>query len=241
MLQAGVHFGHKTARRHPKMEPFIFGERSGIHIINLDKTVQVAKRVADNIRDMASRGATILFVGTKKQARDLVKQYAEACNMPYVNNRWLGGTFTNFSEVSKQIRRYHELKEMRDSGAMARKYTKKEALKFEREIEELEEKVGGIQNLKRLPDAVFIVDVKKEKTALREAKSKEVPIIALMDTNVNPDDIDFGIPSNDDAVKTLEMMISLMAEAIKEGQANPAQPQQATAEKADKVVEAAAN
>ncbi|MFH1047009.1 MAG: 30S ribosomal protein S2 [Patescibacteria group bacterium] len=240
LLQAGVHFGHKTTRRYPKMEPYIFGERSGIHIIDLDKTLSMLKKTVDSVRDMAARGSTILFVGTKKQAKDLVKKYAEQCNMPYVTNRWLGGTFTNFSEVSKQIRRYHDLKDMRDTGALARKYTKKEALQFEREIEELEDKIGGIANMKRLPDAVFIVDVKKEKTALTESLGREIPVIALMDTNVNPDFITYGIPSNDDSVKTLDMMIGTISAAIKEGQANPIQPKQPVANEAKaKVVEAA--
>jgi len=242
MLQAGVHFGHKTARRHPKMEPFIFGERSGIHIIDLDKTIQMMKKTTGDIRDMVARGATILFVGTKKQARDVVRKYADECNMPYVTNRWLGGMFTNFIEVSKLVRRYHELKEEQDSGAMARKYTKKEQLKFSREIEDLESKVGGIKDMKKLPDAVFILDCKKEKTALRESKTKGIPVIALLDTNVNPEDIDFGIPSNDDAVKTIEMMVSLVAEAIKEGQANPIiDKPAAAAENVPRVVEAATN
>ncbi|MEA3248990.1 MAG: 30S ribosomal protein S2 [Patescibacteria group bacterium] len=221
MLQAGVHFGHKTSRRHPKMEPFIFGERSGIHIIDLDKTLSTMKSTLDAVRDMAARGATILFVGTKKQAAGVVRKHADASGMPHITNRWLGGTFTNFSEVSGLIRRYHELKEMQDSGALARKYTKKEQLRFSREIEDLEQKVGGIKDMKRLPDAIFIVDCKKEKTALREAKSKGVPVIALLDTNVNPNDIAHGIPSNDDALKTIEMMVGLVAEAIKEGKANP--------------------
>ncbi|MBU0625679.1 30S ribosomal protein S2 [Patescibacteria group bacterium] len=221
MLQAGVHFGHKTARRHPKMEPFIFGERSGVHIIDLDKTMSMIRKTVETIQDMAARGAVILFVGTKKQARELISKYADDCGMPYVNNRWLGGTFTNFNEVGGLVRRYHELKEMQTSGAMARKYTKKEQLRFTREIDELEIKVGGIKNMKRLPDAVFILDCQKEKTALREAQAKEIPVIALLDTNVNPEDITHGIPSNDDAVKTIEMMIGLVAAAIKEGQAHP--------------------
>lgn len=238
MLQAGVHFGHKTSRRHPKMEPYIFGERSGIHIIDLDKTLSTMKGTLDSVRDMAARGAMILFVGTKKQAAGVVRKYAEGCSMPYVNERWLGGTFTNWSEVSGLVRRYHDLKEKQESGALARKYTKKEQLLFSREIEELESKVGGIKDMKRLPDAVFIVDCKKEKTALREAKTKGVPVIALLDTNVNPDDIAYGIPSNDDAVKTIEMMVRLVAEAIKEGQANPVKaqpiPVKQTVEKAEK-------
>jgi len=222
LLQAGVHFGHKTARRYPKMEPNIFGERSGIHIIDLDKTLAAMKSVLDSVRDMSARGATILFVGTKKQAAGIVRKYAEECGMPFVVERWLGGTFTNWSEVSSLVRRYQDLKEKHESGAFARRYTKKEQLLFSRELEDLEGKVGGIKDMKRLPDAVFIIDCKKEKTALREARTRGVPVIALLDTNVNPEDITYGIPSNDDAVKTIEMMVRLVAEAIKEGKANPA-------------------
>ncbi|MFC1638931.1 30S ribosomal protein S2, partial [Patescibacteria group bacterium] len=205
------------------MKPFIFGERSGIHIIDLDKTMSMMQRTLDQVRDLAARNATILFVGTKKQAAETVRKYAEACDSPFVTNRWLGGTFTNWSEVSNLVRRYHRLKEDKDSGALARKYTKKEQLKFSRELEELEGKVGGIKDMKRLPDAVFIVDCKKEKTAVRESRTKGIPIIALMDTNVNPEHVAYGIPSNDDAVKTIDMMVRLVSEAIAEGKANPVQ------------------
>ncbi|MFH2062769.1 MAG: 30S ribosomal protein S2 [bacterium] len=221
LLQAGVHFGHKTARRHPKMKPYIFGERSGINIIDLDRTLSMTKAVLGKLQEIVSRGGTVLFVGTKKQVSETVRRNAEECGMPYVTNRWLGGTFTNFSEVSGQIRRYHDLKDKQESGVLARKYTKKEQVVFLREIEELERKVGGIKNMKKLPDAIIIIDTKKEKTALREANSVGVPVFALLDTNVNPDDIAYGIPANDDAVKTVNMFVKLFADAIKEGQAHP--------------------
>ncbi|HCC21878.1 TPA: 30S ribosomal protein S2 [Candidatus Uhrbacteria bacterium] len=221
LLQAGVHFGHKTVRRHPKMMPYIFGERGGINIIDLDKTLSMTKTTLVRLQEIAARGGTVLFVGTKKQVSDTVRHEAESCGMPYVTNRWLGGTFTNFSEVSKQIRRYHDLKDKKESGVLARKYTKKEQVVFLREIDELEKKVGGISNMRRLPEAIIIIDCKKEKTALRESKIVNVPVFALLDTNVNPDDINYGIPANDDAVKTVNMMVHLFAEAIKAGQAHP--------------------
>ncbi|PIY63360.1 30S ribosomal protein S2 [Candidatus Uhrbacteria bacterium CG_4_10_14_0_8_um_filter_58_22] len=221
LLQAGVHFGHKTARRHPKMMPYIFGERGGINIIDLDRTLSMAKTALGRLQEIAARGGTILFVGTKKQVSDTVRREAEGCGMPYVTNRWLGGTFTNFSEVSNQIRRHHDLKDKQESGVLARKYTKKEQVVFLREIDELEKKVGGIKSLRKLPDAIVIIDCKKEKTALREAKSVGVPVFALLDTNVNPEDITYGIPANDDAVKTINMMVHLFAEAVKAGQAHP--------------------
>lgn len=223
MLQAGVHFGHKTSRWHPKMEPFIFGSRNGIHIIDLEKTAEVMKRTLESVRDIVSRGGTVLFLGTKRQAAPIVEKYAKECGMPYVTNRWLGGTFTNFGEVSGLIRRYHQLREDKESGALARKYTKKEQVRFGKELGELEEKVGGITEMKRLPEAIFVIDAKNEKTAVDEAKTRGIPVIALLDTNVNPDDIAYGIPSNDDAVKTIEMMTRLIAEAVKEGKANPVQ------------------
>jgi small subunit ribosomal protein S2 len=224
MLEAGVHFGHKTSRWHPRMEPYIFGSRNGIHIIDLEKTSSVMKNVLEQVKDLVARGGTVLFVGTKRQAASLVKKHAEECGMPYVTKRWLGGTFTNFSEVSNLIRRYHQIKDDTASGAIAKKYTKKEQVRFGKELEELEGKVGGIQDMKRLPDAVFVVDAKAEKTCVDESKVRGIPVIGLLDTNVDPDDIKYGIPSNDDAVKTLEMMIALVAAAIKEGKANQVKP-----------------
>jgi len=221
LLQAGVHFGHKTARRHPKMMPYIFGERGGINIIDLDKTLSMTKTTLARLQEIAARGGVVLFVGTKKQVSETVRHEAEGCGMPYVTNRWLGGTFTNFSEVSNQIRRFHDLKDKKESGVLARKYTKKEQVVFLREIDELEKKVGGISSMRKLPNAIIIIDCKKEKTALREAKRVGIPVFALLDTNVNPEDITYGIPANDDAVKTVNMMVHLFAEAIRAGQSHP--------------------
>lgn len=216
LLQAGVHFGHRESRWHPKMQQNIFGARNGIHIVDLDKTLVLLKDALEYTRDTVARGGTILFLGTKRQAKDIVKKYAEDCGMPYVSGRWLGGTLTNYNEVMNLVRHFNDLKAKQASGALA-KYTKKEQANFAKEIEDLEGKVGGIANIVRPPDAVFIIDLKKEKTALAEAIVKKVPIIALVDTNVNPELVQHPIPSNDDAVKTIDLMTRLIAEAVKEG------------------------
>lgn len=216
MLQAGVHFGHKESRWHPKMKPFIFGGRNGIHIIDLEKTRSQLERALEYVRDTVARGGIVLFVGTKHQARDIIKREAEACGAPYVYGRWLGGTLTNFSEIMTLIRRYNDLAARKATGALA-KYTKKEQARFAEEIEDMEAKVGGIKSIIRPPDALFVVDLRKEKTAVAEAQVKKIPIVALVDTNVNPELAAYPIPSNDDAVKTVEMMVRLVAEAVKEG------------------------
>jgi small subunit ribosomal protein S2 len=218
MLQAGVHFGHQASRWHPKMKPYIFGARNGIHVINLEQTLVKLGQALDFVRDTAARGGTILFLGSKRQAVDIVKACAEDCGMPYVSGRWLGGTLTNYGEVIKLVRHFNDLRAQQASGALA-KYTKKEQSEFAKEIEELEGKVGGIQKITRPPDAIFVIDVMKEKTAVAEARARKIPIIALTDTNVNPEDVAYPIPSNDDAVKTIELMTRLVAEAVKEGKA----------------------
>jgi len=216
LLQAGVHFGHQSSRWHPKMKPYIFGVRNGIHIVDLEKTLVKLGEALDFVRDTTARGGVILFLGTKRQAKDIIKSAALDCGMPYVCGRWLGGTLTNYAEVMRLIQHFNDLKSQQASGALA-KYTKKEQANFAKEIEDLENKVGGIKNLTRPPDALYIVDVKKEKTALDEAQSRKIPVIALSDTNVNPEDITYPIPSNDDAIKTIELMTKLIAEAVKEG------------------------
>ena len=198
------------------MEPYIFTERGGIHIINLEKTQEMLSKALDILKGIASRGGVIMCVGTKRQAQEILKTEMEACGMPYVNQRWLGGTLTNFAEIRKLIRRYKMLKDQQAKGEL-KKYTKKEQLMFAREIEELDKKVGGIQTIDRLPDALFIVDIKTEKTALEEAIVTGIPVIALCDTNVNPDDVQYPIPANDDAVKSIQMMLHLVSEAIQEG------------------------
>ncbi len=216
MLQAGVHFGHQTSKWHPKMKKFIFGSRQGIHIINLEETQKALDTAMAFVKKLPSRGGVVLFVGTKKQAASLVEKAAQLCGMPYVNKRWLGGTLTNYASIAQQIRKLKDMKRRQEKGELG-KYTKLEQLKFGQQIEVLEEKVGGIQELTRIPDALFILDVKKDKTALEEAVKRGVKVIALCDSNVDPTDIDFPIPANDDAVKSIELMVMLMAQAIKEG------------------------
>lgn len=218
MLQAGVHFGHRESRWHPKMKEYIFGARNGIHIVDLEKTQVKLKEALDYVRETTARGSVILFLGTKRQARDIVKKYAEDCGAPYVAGRWLGGTLTNYGEVMNLVRHYNELRAEQAAGNLS-KYTKKEQSNFAKEIADLEEKVGGIKNVVRPPDALFIIDVIKEKTAAAEARARKIPIIALVDTNVNPDLVAHPIPSNDDAVKTIELMTRLVSEAVKEGKA----------------------
>ncbi len=218
LLQAGVHFGHKASKWHPKMKQYIFGVRNDIHVIDLDKTLIKLSQALDYVRDLVARGGIILFLGSKRQARDIIKTYAEDCGMPYVSGRWLGGTLTNYAEVIKLVKRYNDLKAQTATGGLA-KYTKKEQANFAKDIEELEAKVGGIQKIVRPPDALYVIDLKKEKTAVAEAQARKIPIVALVDTNVNPEEVAYPIPSNDDAVKTIELMTRLMSEAVKEGMA----------------------
>jgi len=216
LLQTGAHFGHKASKWHPKMEPFLFGKRNGIHIINLEKTLTKLQTALQAVHDLAAKGKVIMFLGTKRQAREIVEKYAKSCGMPYVTNRWLGGTFTNFEEINKIIKKLNNYRDKREKGEFE-KYTKKERLEIDRDIEDMEEKVGGIATLTKLPDAMFVVDIKHEKTAVMEAGLRNIPIIAMIDSNVNPDKVAYGIPSNDDAVKAIEMMTGLFSEAIKEG------------------------
>lgn len=220
MLKAGVHFGHKNSKWHPNMEPYIFTTKQNVHILDLEKTQKQLEEALTAVRDAAARGKTVLFVGTKRQAAPIVEKHATLCDMPYVNNRWLGGTLTNFSHVIKVPRKLTKLKSDKEKGALE-KYTKKEQLDFEKEIEKLEITVGGLENMEKMPDMVFIVDVVKEKTALEEARQKGVKVIAMCDSNANPRDVDFPIPANDDAVKSIEMITKLVGEAVLEGQKNP--------------------
>ncbi|MBI4239866.1 30S ribosomal protein S2 [Candidatus Uhrbacteria bacterium] len=222
MLKSGVHFGHKKSKRHPKMAPYIFTTRGEISIINLEKTEKYLKEALLYLENIASKGGTVLFVGTKKQGSELVKKYAIECGMPYVNQRWLGGTLTNFVIIGKMIKKFKKLNERAESGELA-KYTKKEQLDISREIEELDTLIGGIQNMAKIPDAIFILDLKKEKTPLREALKKKIPLVALCDTNTNPEEIDYPIPANDDAVKSIDMIVSLISAAIKSGKTKRAQ------------------
>jgi small subunit ribosomal protein S2 len=215
MLKSGVHFGHQTSRWHPKMKPYIFTQRNGIHIINLEETQAKLKEAVDFIRKTVQNGGVILFVGSKKQAQSIIERHAKDCGMPYVTERWLGGTMTNFSVILKLIRKLKDLKKKSEKGELE-KYTKKEQLEFKREIEKLEKSIGGIQYMEKIPEAIFILDIKKEKTAFEEAKKRRIKIIAVCDTNVNPKDVDYIIPGNDDATKSIELIVGFISESIKE-------------------------
>ncbi len=216
LLKAGVHFGHLTSRWNPKMRPFIFMERNGIHIIDLVQTQQLLDRAAEAAARFARQGKKILFVGTKKQARDIVRAQAEACGQPYVVERWLGGTLTNFQTIRQSIRRMEELARMEEEGILSQ-LKKKERLMKQREREKLERTLGGIAQMARLPGALFIVDVVREHIAVSEARKLGIPIIALVDTNADPELIDYPIPANDDEVRSIELIPSVIANATIEG------------------------
>jgi small subunit ribosomal protein S2 len=216
LLEAGVHFGHQTRRWNPKMARYIFQERNGIYIIDLQKTVLKLREVYEAVRDMSRRGKTFLFVGTKKQAQDVVKEEAVRCGMFFVNQRWLGGTLTNFQTMQKRISRLRELERQRDTG-MFEVLTKKEVSKLEDELNRLERFLGGIKDMPRLPDALFVVDPRKERIAVLEARKLKIPIIAVIDTNCDPDEIDYAIPGNDDAIRAVKLMTGKIADAIIEG------------------------
>lgn len=216
MLRAGLHFGHRSSKWHPKMAPFLFGIRGGIHIINLEKTSEHMTRAIEFVEEVARTGGSILFVGTKPQAKDLIKSEATLSGMPYVTERWLGGTLTNFKVINDLVRRFLELKRQRDTGELV-KYTKFEQGKINEQIVEMETKVGGIQTMMKLPQAVFILDLKHEKTAFAEARHCKIPVIAICDSNVDPDGVDYPIPGNDDAVSAITMIIKLMGGAVREG------------------------
>lgn len=218
MLEAGVHFGHQTRRWNPKMKQFIFGERNGIHIINLDQTLERVEVAYAFVRDLVANGGTILFVGTKKQAQDPVRTYAEKCGMHYVNERWLGGMLTNFETISKRVGKMQEYERMRASGEFEA-MPKKEALLLTRELEKLQKNLSGIANLSRRPDAVFVLDTMKEHIAVTEANKLKIPVIAVVDSNVDPDVIQFPIPGNDDAIRANDLMARVIAEAVIEGRA----------------------
>ena len=216
LLEAGVHFGHQTRRWNPKMAEYIFTERNGIYIIDLQKTVKKLNEAYLFARDIAADGKDILFVGTKKQAQDSIKEEAENCSMPYVNARWLGGMLTNFRTIRTRIARLEQLRKMKEDGTFDL-LPKKEVIKLELEIEKLEKFVGGIQEMEQLPGALFIVDPRKERIAVQEAKKLGIPIIAIVDTNCDPDEIDAVIPGNDDAIRAVKLIASTIAAAVIEG------------------------
>lgn len=227
MLESGVHFGHRTSRWHPKMAEFIFGARKGIHVIDVEKTAEQLEKVLEFVKGVSAKGGTILFIGTKMQAKEIVKKYATEADMPYVTERWLGGTLTNFQQVKHTIKRFKSLRDQKEKGEL-RKYTKLEQLMLSREIDEMDVKIGGIQNMTKTPDAVFVVDTRTEKTAVLEARKIGAKVIAMCDTNVNPGLTDYVIPANDDAVKSIDMMCSLVSSAIQEGKAEGAKTKEKT-------------
>jgi small subunit ribosomal protein S2 len=225
LLEAGVHFGHQTRRWDPKMRPFIFGERNGIHILDLAQTVPRLQTALDKVREVASSGDKVLFVGTKKQARAIIQREAERSGMPYVNNRWLGGTLTNFTTITRRIEHYKDLSarfasgeeiEVEVAGSSLRQ-TKRERLMLQKEYERLTRSFAGLRTLERLPGALFVVDPSMEEIAVHEANRTGIPIIAMCDTNANPDVIDYPVPSNDDAIRAIQLMTGLVAEAVLEG------------------------
>jgi small subunit ribosomal protein S2 len=217
LLEAGVHFGHQTRRWNPKMRPFIFAERNGIHIIDLAQTVKRLDGALDAVRETVARGDAVLFVGTKKQAQEPVAQEAARANQPYINKRWLGGMLTNFVTIKKRIGLMEQLEARRDSGEFER-MSKKEAAKLNDELNKLTLTLGGIRKMKRLPGAIFIVDPHRERIAVTEANKLEIPVIGTGDTNVDPDELDYIIPANDDAIRSIRLLCALVAEAAIEGQ-----------------------
>lgn len=215
LLEAGVHFGHQTRRWNPKMSEFIFTERNGIYIIDLQKTVKKIEEAYMFVREIVANGGTVLFVGTKKQAQDSIKEEAERCGEFYVNNRWLGGMLTNFKTIKKRIERLNELEEMETEGIFDL-LPKKEVIRLRLEKEKLEKNLGGIVNMNDIPQAVFIVDPKKERNALLEARKLNIPIIAIVDTNCDPDEVDYPIPGNDDAIRAIKLLAGVIADAVLE-------------------------
>lgn len=217
LLEAGVHFGHQTRRWNPKMDRYIFTERNGIYIIDLQKTVKKVEEAYQFVRSLAENDGTILFVGTKKQAQDSVAEEAERCGMYHINQRWLGGTLTNFTTIQKRIDRLHQLEKWEEDGTFE-VLPKKEVILLNKEKARLEKFLGGIKNMRKLPDALFIIDPRKERIAVAEARKLGIPIVAIVDTNCDPDEIDYVIPGNDDAIRAVKLLTSKMADAVLESQ-----------------------
>jgi small subunit ribosomal protein S2 len=218
LLESGVHFGHRTNKWNPKMRQYIFTERNGIHIIDLQQTVKLLDDAYDFVRDTVADGGSVLFVGTKRQAQDTIAEQAARCGMPYVNERWLGGTLTNWFTIQKRIFELERLERLRDSGEI-NLLTKKEGLMIEREIARLEKRLSGIRTMKGLPDILFVIDIMREDTAVHEANVKDIPVIALVDTNCDPKNVDYVIPSNDDAIRAIKLLVGKVADAVMEGKA----------------------
>ncbi|MBR9979713.1 MAG: 30S ribosomal protein S2 [Desulfatitalea sp.] len=232
LLEAGVHFGHQTKRWNPKMKPYIFGARNGIYIIDLQKTVRMFKTAYDFILETAAAGRSVLFVGTKKQARESIYEEANRCEMYYVHNRWLGGMLTNFQTIKKSIDRLNYLNNIELDGSI-NLFPKKERLKLGKERGKLDSTLGGIRTMNRLPGAIFVIDPKNETIAVREGRRLNIPIVSIVDTNCDPDEVDYLIPGNDDAIRAIRLVTSRMADACIEGQKRFAEKQQARTDKAD--------
>ncbi|TET49196.1 MAG: 30S ribosomal protein S2 [Actinomycetota bacterium] len=216
LLEVGVHFGHQTKKWNPKMKKYIYAAKNGIYIIDLTKTLRLLLEAYEYVKELAAEGNTILFVGTKRQIQDIIENSANECGMPYIRNRWLGGTLTNFETISKRARRIDEIEEMEESG-MFEKLPKKEVIGIKKEYDKLMYNIGGIRDMKKIPDAVFVIDPSKEVIAVNEARKLGIPIIAITDTNCDPDLIDFVIPGNDDAIRSCGLITSVMAEGVKKG------------------------
>jgi small subunit ribosomal protein S2 len=216
LLEAGVHFGHQTRRWNPKMRRYIFGERGGIYIIDLQKTLEALEEAQAFVRNLAERGGTVLFVGTKKQAQDAVEEEAKRVGMPYVNHRWLGGLLTNWRTIAERIDHLHELRRLREEGQLDL-LPPKERISMQGELEKLEANLGGVADMRKQPDAVFIVDLRKEQLAVREARRLGLPVIALVDTNCDPDEADYVVPGNDDAIRSCSLVVRAVGDAIDEG------------------------
>lgn len=216
LLEAGVHFGHRTQRWNPKMKSFIFTERNGIHIIDLQQTIVRLEQAYDRVRDTVAEGGTVVFVGTKKQASENLEQAAQRCGMPYVNERWLGGTLTNWQTIKHRISYLLELEQRRDTGDFDR-LPKKEALKLEQLIAKLNRRLGGLKNMTKTPDLLFVVDVRREAISVKECNILKIPVIAMVDTNCDPDPVNLVIPSNDDAIRAIKLIVNHMADAVNEG------------------------
>jgi len=229
MLEAGLHFGHQTRRWNPKMKPYIYGPRNGIYIINLDTTMRHFKRAYNFTVDLVANGGNVLFVGTKRQAQDIITQEAQRCGMHYVNYRWLGGMLTNFQTIRQSVDRLKKIETMKEDGTINR-FPKKEILMMDKELGKLDRNLGGIKNMRSHPDALFVIDPKKEEIAISEARKLNIPVIALTDTNCDPDGIDYLIPGNDDAIRSITLISSLIAEAVIEGKGRRGEEVEVTSE-----------
>lgn len=222
LLESGAHFGHKTSRWHPKMAPYIHSKRQGGHIINLEKTVEALEKALPALTEIAASGKKILFVGTKKQLKEATKAAAESVDMPYVTVRWVGGTLTNVETINKQIKKLHDLERRMASGELEARYSKLEVQRYQEEIDLLNERYGGIKEMHERPAAVVIVDACEDKNAIKEARSLNIPVFAIADTNVDPTNINYVIPANDDAIKSVQLLLDYFVAAIKEGEAKKA-------------------